>query len=169
MDTGKHESGILPRRRLILEQIVAWPATGHDRVKDNSKMPANVFDFEGVGALIPDGEYHVVLTKTTMKQSSKGDDMILFDATIQDDDAPEENGKHVFRNCVLTQKTLIFVKQTMLAFGADPELFSGKVDVTAECEALYGNGAIAVVTTQQDSRDPTGNTKQNSVSFKQDL
>lgn len=116
---------------------------------------------KGVGELVAEGTYPVVLTRASEKKTQAGNDMVTLIATIKDSDT-DFDGRTLARNFVINNATdadnsgtLYYMQQAFLAFGADEE------DVTSEnfnpvevAKSLYGSSAEAVVTHNIDKNDP---------------
>lgn len=120
-----------------------------------------VVKMKGVGEIVGEGNYPVVLTKVSEKKNSTGADVVTFQATIKDSDT-EWDGRSLFRSFTISNDPekdisgiLYYLKMTLLAFGEDEdEMDTDKYNPVESGKKLYGNSAMATVTHQKDSRDP---------------
>ena len=98
-----------------------------------------VVNFEGVkdqGELIPKGLYNARFSEFEEKDGDAG---VYYNCMfVLDTDDPETNGRKVFNNVSVSEKSLPFFRKFCLALGADKEDFSGDVDTDEMMERLVG-------------------------------
>jgi hypothetical protein len=88
---------------------------------------------------VPDGTYDAKFTKFEFKNSRNNNptDQLEFELISENDE--EIDGRKMFLNLTLTEKSLWKYKQTALALGADEEIFLGEFDTEDVLEELLGN------------------------------
>lgn len=95
---------------------------------------------------VPVGVYEVTLTGAKNKTNKNGNgEHLQLEFTISDDDHPELNGKKQWRNFSYGENALWALKNAFIAFDADPDMFSSKVDPEEAAKELFGNKAIIEV------------------------
>ena len=77
---------------------------------DEDFEAAEVPDFEEV----PDGKYQVRIDKAQLTESSAGDPMIKWELVVIS--GPQE-GRHIFKNAVISRKSMPFVKGDLTKLG----------------------------------------------------
>jgi hypothetical protein len=99
-----------------------------------------VVDGSQIKDLVPvaDGIYDAKFVKYEYKKSRSENDMDVCEFELSSDDE-EIDGRKQFLNLTLTEKSLWKFKQTALALGADPEIFTGEFDTEDVLEELLGN------------------------------
>lgn len=95
-------------------------------VFDDEYDSADAPDFDEV----PDGKYQVRVDTVRMDHSQNGDPMIKWDLIVI---AGPHSGRHIFRNSVITQASLPFVKGDMKTLGVSLAKFS---DLPNQLESL---------------------------------
>ena len=100
---------------------------GHDSFEPNSQVDLTSFDdeFESAEAPsyeeVPDGKYQVKIQTVKLESSQKGDPMIKFDLEII---SGSQAGRHIFKNSVITQASLPYVKADLKTLGLELAKFS---------------------------------------------
>ncbi|MEK0426899.1 MAG: hypothetical protein RJB11_2990 [Planctomycetota bacterium] len=100
---------------------------GHDSFEPNSQVDLTSFDdeFESAEAPsyeeVPDGKYQVKIQTAKLESSQKGDPMIKFDLEII---SGSQAGRHIFKNSVITQASLPYVKADLKTLGLELARFS---------------------------------------------
>ena len=100
---------------------------GHDSFEPNSQVDLTSFDdeFESAEAPsyeeVPDGKYQVKIQTAKLESSQKGDPMIKFDLEII---SGSRAGRHIFKNSVITQASLPYVKADLKTLGLELARFS---------------------------------------------
>lgn len=84
---------------------------------DEEYNAAETADFEEV----PDGKYQVRVETVKLAESSKGDPMIKWDLIVISGD---HEGRHVFKNAVITASSMPFVKGDLKILGLELKRFS---------------------------------------------
>jgi len=91
-------------------------------------------DYDGVEAPshddVPDGKYQVRVHRVELGQSQAGDPMLKWDLVVI---SGSHAGRHVFKNSVITQKSLPFVKGDLETLGVRLAKFS---DLPRHLDAL---------------------------------
>jgi hypothetical protein len=93
----------------------------------NSQVDLTSFDdeFESAEAPsyeeVPDGKYQVKIQTAKLESSQKGDPMIKFDLEII---SGSQAGRHIFKNSVITQASLPYVKADLKTLGLELAKFS---------------------------------------------
>lgn len=113
-----------------------------------------VIDFSNVkDNVIDPGEYTVTLTASEYVAESKSSKKpyMKFEMTVSDEENTAFNGRKVFRNFSLQPQSLFAIKQAMIAFDADADIFEDPsgLDLEEEVRSLYGNQAIVVITNEE--------------------
>lgn len=113
-----------------------------------------VLNMKGIGQVIDEGTYPVILDKVTEKKTAKNDDMITFRVTIKGSDSDFE-GRPLFRNFVIPTATkagedisasLYYLQRAFMVFGADEDdVTSEEFNPVALGPSLAGTRAKAVV------------------------
>jgi|GEM_PF-401190 len=96
---------------------------------------------------VPDGKYQVRVDKVKLARSQKNDPMLKWDTVII---SGQHTGRHIFKNSVITQSSLPFVKADLLTLGLKLEKFSElpnrldelldlSIDVTKRTKGDYTN------------------------------
>ncbi len=94
------------------------PATGPDlSAFDEEYEQAEAPEFDEV----PDGKYQVRIHAARMSESQKGDPMIKWDLVVI---SGQLAGRHIFKNSVITQASLPFVKGDLKVLGVQLPKFS---------------------------------------------
>ena len=70
---------------------------------------------------VPDGKYQVQIESVKLEQSQKGDPMIKFDLLVI---SGSQAGRHIFKNSVITQASLPYVKGDLKTLGLELAKFS---------------------------------------------
>ena len=100
---------------------------GHDSFEPNSQVDLTSFDdeFESAEAPsyeeVPDGKYQVKIQTAKLESSQKGDPMIKYDLEII---SGSQAGRHIFKNSVITQASLPYVKADLKTLGLELAKFS---------------------------------------------
>ena len=79
---------------------------------------------------VPDGKYQVRIDTVRLEHSQKGDPMIKWDLIVI---AGPHSGRHIFKNSVITQASLPFVKGDLKTLGLELAKFS---DLSQRLEEL---------------------------------
>jgi hypothetical protein len=77
---------------------------------------------------VPDGKYHARIESVRLETSQKGDPMIKFDLEVL---SGAHAGRHIFKNSVITQASLPYVKGDLRTLGLELSKFSelsGRLD-----------------------------------------
>lgn len=77
---------------------------------------------------VPDGKYQVKIQTAKLESSQKGDPMIKFDLVVI---SGSQAGRHIFKNSVITQASLPYVKGDLKTLGLELAKFSelaGRLD-----------------------------------------
>lgn len=96
---------------------------------------------------VPDGKYQVRIQAVRMGESQKGDPMIKWDLVVI---SGQLAGRHVFKNSVITQASLPFVKGDLKTLGVQlakfsdlpnrlPEVLDKKLEVTKKTKEEFAN------------------------------
>jgi len=96
---------------------------------------------------VPDGKYQVRVHTVKLARSQKNDPMIKWDTVII---SGQHTGRHIFKNSVITQSSLPFVKADLETLGLKLEKFSElpnhldalldlTIDVTKRTKGDYAN------------------------------
>ena len=96
---------------------------------------------------VPDGKYQVNIESVKLESSQKGDPMIKFDLEII---SGSQAGRHIFKNSVITQASLPYVKGDLKTLGLElakfselagrlEELLDKKLEVTKRTRGDYTN------------------------------
>jgi len=94
---------------------------------DNSDVDLSEFDDDFSSAEapsfdeVPDGKYQVRIDAVRLDRSQKGDPMIKWDLIVI---AGQHNGRHIFKNSVITPAALPFVKGDLKTLGLELAKFS---------------------------------------------
>jgi hypothetical protein len=111
---------------------------------------------------VPDGKYHARIESVRLETSQKGDPMIKFDLEVL---SGSHAGRHIFKNSVITQASLPYVKGDLRTLGLELSKFSelsGRLDelldVTLEITKrtrgdytnVYFNRRIRLASTSND-------------------
>jgi hypothetical protein len=110
---------------------------------------------------VPDGRYQATVDRVELTASSAGDPMLKWDLRVIS--GPHE-GRHIFKNAVITPKSLPFVKGDLTRFGLEmdrlsqlpehlPSLLDKTVEVSVRTKGDYKNVYFGKVITV-----PTGGT-----------
>ncbi len=112
---------------------------GHEATADN-----DLSDFDHAydaaeaasGAEVPDGKYQVRVERVDLTHSQAGDPMLKWDLIVL---SGQYTGRHVFKNAVITQKSIPFVKGDLKTlnvqlpkFSELPNHLEGLLDKTLE-------------------------------------
>jgi hypothetical protein len=87
---------------------------------------------------LPEGEYHVVLTNSTVKPAASADKFaqLVLEFTVAEDEG-EFAGKKAFRNLSAKPEAVGFMVDAAIALGADPEeVVKPSVDMDAVFKTL---------------------------------
>ena len=77
---------------------------------------------------VPDGKYHARIESVRLETSQKGDPMIKFDLEVL---SGSHAGRHIFKNSVITQASIPYVKGDLRTLGLELSKFSelsGRLD-----------------------------------------
>lgn len=77
---------------------------------------------------VPDGKYHARIESVRLETSQKGDPMIKFDLEVL---SGAHAGRHIFKNSVITQASIPYVKGDLRTLGLELSKFSelsGRLD-----------------------------------------
>jgi hypothetical protein len=96
---------------------------------------------------VPDGKYQVNIESVKLESSQKGDPMIKFDLEVI---SGSQAGRHIFKNSVITQASLPYVKGDLKTLGLElakfselagrlEELLDKKLEVTKRTRGDYTN------------------------------
>lgn len=103
---------------------------------DNSEVDLSDFDDDFSSAEapsfdeVPDGKYQVRIDAVRLDRSQKGDPMIKWDLLVI---AGQHDGRHIFKNSVITPSSLPYVKGDLKSVGLELEKFS---DLSGRLEDL---------------------------------
>jgi hypothetical protein len=70
---------------------------------------------------VPDGKYQVRIESVRLENSQKGDPMIKFDLEVL---SGAQAGRHIFKNAVITQASIPYVKGDLKTLGLELARFS---------------------------------------------
>ncbi|XZE33766.1 DUF669 domain-containing protein [Pirellulaceae bacterium SH501] len=70
---------------------------------------------------VPDGKYQVRIESVRLENSQKGDPMIKFDLEVM---SGSQAGRHIFKNSVITQASIPYVKGDLKTLGIELSKFS---------------------------------------------
>lgn len=70
---------------------------------------------------VPDGKYQVRIESVRLENSQKGDPMIKFDLEVL---SGSQAGRHIFKNSVITQASIPYVKGDLKTLGLELAKFS---------------------------------------------
>ena len=70
---------------------------------------------------VPDGKYQVKIQTAKLESSQKGDPMIKFDLEVL---SGSHAGRHIFKNSVITQASIPYVKGDLKTLGLELSKFS---------------------------------------------
>jgi len=108
-------------------------------------------DFESAEAPeyaeLPDGKYQVTISKAQLAESNQGDPMIKWDLIII---SGTHEGRHVFKNAVISQKSLPYVKADLTRLGLEmrriselpgrlPEVLDKNLEITVRTKGEFTN------------------------------
>lgn len=79
---------------------------------------------------VPDGKYQVRVDSVRLEQSQKGDPMIKWDLIVL---SGTQTGRHIFKNSVISQAALPYVKADLKTVGLELTRFS---DLASRLEEL---------------------------------
>lgn len=110
---------------------------------DDDFEAAEAPDFEEV----PDGKYQVRIEKAQLTESNQGDPMIKWDLVVI---SGTQEGRHIFKNAVISQKSMPYVKGDLNRLGLEmkriselpnrlPEVLDKKLEVTVRTKGEYTN------------------------------
>lgn len=127
---------------------------------DDDFVEAEAPDFEEV----PDGKYQVTVSKAQLTESSQGDPMIKWDLVII---SGAHEGRHIFKNAVISQKSLPYVKGDLTKLGLQlgkiselpgrlSEVLDKKLEVTVRTKGDYCNCYFNRLLVIPDGRAPVG-------------
>lgn len=96
---------------------------------------------------VPDGKYQARICRAALSESRAGDPMIKWDLAVIS--GPQE-GRHVFKNAVITRKAMPFIKADLIKLGLElgkiselerhlPELLDKTVEVVVKTRGEYRN------------------------------
>jgi hypothetical protein len=96
---------------------------------------------------VPDGKYQVRIESVRLENSQKGDPMIKFDLEVM---SGSHAGRHIFKNSVITQASIPYVKGDLKTLGIElakfselsgrlPELLDVTLEVTKRTRGDYTN------------------------------
>src|SRR5689334_16968015 len=106
------------------------------------------------------GTYEVVLTGAKERTNKdKSGDHLMIEMTIQDEDHEEMNGKKLWTNCSYKENALWKLKQVLVAFDADPDIFDAPLDPEQAAKELYGNKALVEVVENDSGVGPATQVK----------
>ena len=94
---------------------------------DNSDVDLSEFDDDFSSAEapsfdeVPDGKYQVRIDAVRLDRSQKGDPMLKWDLVVL---SGQHTGRHIFKNAVITQASLPFVKGDLKTLGLELPKFS---------------------------------------------
>lgn len=138
---------------------------------EESQVNLSAFDddFDSVEAPsydeVPDGKYQVRIDSVRLESSQKGDPMIKWDLIVL---SGPNAGRHIFKNSVITQAALPYVKGDLKTLGLELAKFSELssrleelLDVTVEITKrtrgdysnVYFNRRLQLATTAPTSRE----------------
>lgn len=120
-------------------------------------MPTNIDFSVTERKMIPADTYEAQLLKVDRRKTLKGDPKHTFRLGI------ESENTTLFRDFVLTPSALFYLKEALIALGADPDDFNTEpgesVDVDAIEESLIGNYCMVDVIEDSYEDQATGETK----------
>jgi len=108
-------------------------------------------DFESAEAPeyaeLPDGKYQVTISKAQLAESNQGDPMIKWDLIII---SGTHEGRHVFKNAVISQKSMPYVKADLTRLGLEmkriselpgrlPEVLDKNLEITVRTKGEFTN------------------------------
>lgn len=96
---------------------------------------------------LPDGKYQVTVNKAQLAESNAGDPMIKWDLVVI---SGNHEGRHLFKNSVISKKSMPYVKADLLMLGLQlqrisdlptylPQLLDKKLEVTVRTKGDYCN------------------------------
>ena len=96
---------------------------------------------------VPDGKYQVRIDSVRIEQSQKGDPMIKWDMIVL---SGVQTGRHVFKNSVISQTALPYVKADLKTLGLElakfsdlagrlPELLDATLEISKRTRGEYSN------------------------------
>lgn len=99
---------------------------------------------------VPDGKYQVRVFSVKLGHSQKGDPMLKWDLVVIAGGNGQHAGRHIFKNAVISQASLPFVKGDLKTLGLQlskfselparlPELLDLTVEVTKRTKGDYTN------------------------------
>lgn len=93
---------------------------------------------------VPDGTYAATLIdhKIVPKSKSSGEPYVSLVFVLTED---KYEGRQMFRNFSLQKQSLWAFKKALITLGADPDIFTGKVDVDEVCTSARGYGCVLVI------------------------
>lgn len=101
---------------------------------------------------LPPGDYVMQLSAYKVAEASKstGKPFVTFDMIVMDDDNTEYNGRHAWRNYSLQPQALWALKQAMIAFDCDPDIFDDDdLDIEDALNDLIGYKALVTITNEE--------------------
>lgn len=110
---------------------------------DDEFVAAEVPDFDEV----PDGKYQVTISKAQLTESNAGDPMIKWDLIVI---SGAQEGRHIFKNAVISQKAMPFIKGDLTKLGLQlgkiselpgrlAEVLDKKLEITVRTKGEYTN------------------------------
>lgn len=128
----------------------------------------SVFDFSDVKEFtaVEAGTYNAKLTGYKFKNSKpsaefpNGKPMVTLELSLEG----ELEGRKLWQNYTLTQAALPYVKNALVALGANPDDFTAQVDLGAMIGGLIGSGCTLEVSKSPYTNPSTKETKDtNSI------
>lgn len=134
---------------------MAKKTTKQTETKEVVKMAGTVIDFSGVADFspIPTGEYVSNITGGKVRPTRAGDSENLnVEFTIDDDEAPELNGRKAFRSFSLKPDALPYLKQFFVRAGVDPDDMTSGMTVEEILATVFGNKVVLNIQLEEDDR-----------------
>jgi len=91
----------------------------------HSQLRSGIYDYASAEAPsqddVPDGKYQARIESVKLESSQKGDPMIKFDLEVL---SGAQAGRHIFKNSVITQASIPYVKGDLKTLGIELAKFS---------------------------------------------
>ena len=110
-------------------------------------------NFTGVGDPLPENTYSAVVEKAEYIAQSKasGNPTVAFTWIVNEG---EHEGRKLFRSYSAQPNALVFLKQTLVALGVDPEKLSVEIDIDDVLADVLGNECNLEVTVGEYNGSP---------------
>ncbi len=128
---------------------------------DNDYEAAEASEFKEV----PDGKYQVSISKAQVAESRAGNPMLKWDLLVI---SGEHEGRHIFKNAVISQKSMPYVKGDLTKLGLElkrisdlasrlAEVLDKKLEVTVVTKGEFKNVYFNKLLVIPDSAPSPGN------------